>query len=60
MKAGRYGRIVNISSLVVLGMPLRTSYAAAKAALISFTRWALELALEGITVNAVAPGPTAN
>lgn len=53
-----WGRIVNIASLVVLGVVERTAYAAAKAAMMSFTRtWALELATAGITVNAVAPGP---
>lgn len=54
-----WGRIVNITSLTVLGAVERTAYAAAKAALVSFSRsWALELATSGITVNAVSPGPT--
>ncbi|TBV75852.1 SDR family oxidoreductase [Pseudoxanthomonas winnipegensis] len=59
MQARGWGRIVNIASLTVLGAVQRTAYAAAKAALVSFSRsWALELASSGITVNTVAPGPT--
>lgn len=59
MSARGWGRIVNISSLTVLGSVERTAYAAAKAALVSFSRsWALELSTTGITVNAVSPGPT--
>jgi len=60
MKERKWGRIVSTSSLVTVGVPFRTSYAAAKSGLISFTRsWSLELAPHGITVNAVAPGPVA-
>jgi NAD(P)-dependent dehydrogenase (short-subunit alcohol dehydrogenase family) len=59
MKAAGWGRIVNVTSMTTLGTPERTPYAAAKAALEACTRiWANELASAGITVNAVAPGPT--
>lgn len=59
VRKGR-GRVVNISSRAALGMAKRTSYAGAKSGLIGMTRtWALELGAQGITVNAVAPGPVA-
>lgn len=58
MKARKEGRIVNICSRVAEGAVGRTSYSAAKSALIGCTKtWALELAEFGITVNAVSPGP---
>jgi 3-oxoacyl-[acyl-carrier protein] reductase len=59
MRTQRWGRIVNLTTLVTLGYPERTSYGAAKAGLDFCTRaWAGELATDGITVNSVAPGPT--
>lgn len=52
-----FGRIVNMSSIGVLGNRNTANYAAAKAGIIGFTRAAaLEFASRGVTVNAVAPG----
>ncbi|MGT2427435.1 SDR family oxidoreductase [Amnibacterium kyonggiense] len=59
MRASGWGRIVNVTSLVTVGLVDRTAYGAAKAALEFCSRaWANELGPEGITVNSVAPGPT--
>jgi 3-oxoacyl-[acyl-carrier protein] reductase len=54
----RYGRIVNITSLVgLIGGAGQTNYAAAKAGIIGFTRaMAKEYGGRNIAVNAVAPG----
>jgi len=58
MVRARYGRIVNISSVVAgLGNPGQTNYSAAKAGMEGFSRsMARELASRNITVNCVAPG----
>jgi 3-oxoacyl-[acyl-carrier protein] reductase len=58
MMRGRYGRVVNLTSVVAtMGNAGQAAYAAAKAGLIGFTKSiAREVASRGITVNAVAPG----
>jgi 3-oxoacyl-[acyl-carrier protein] reductase len=58
MLRARWGRIVNISSIVGLGgNPGQANYAAAKAGLVGLTKSvAKELGSRNITCNAVAPG----
>jgi len=58
MLSRKYGRIVNIVSLSGLkGLAGQTNYSAAKAGVIGATKaLAQEIARQGITVNAIAPG----
>lgn len=59
MKKGGRGRVVNISSISgVRASAGRMAYGTSKAAMIGLTRQlAIELAVDNITVNSVAPGP---
>lgn len=58
MKAARWGRIINISSLAALMPPAnRPDYSATKAAMIAMTAsLAKDVAKDGITANTVSPG----
>ncbi len=59
MRARRWGRIVNLSSVAARGGgAIGVHYNASKAAIEGLTRgYAARVAAEGVTVNAIAPGP---
>ncbi len=59
MRAARWGRIINLSSAAAqMGGVVGPHYAASKAGVLGLTHYyAAQLAREGITANAIAPGP---
>jgi 3-hydroxybutyrate dehydrogenase len=60
MKRRKWGRIINIASAHgLVASPFKSAYVAAKHGLVGFTKTiALEVAEQGITVNAICPGYT--
>ena len=58
MKARGWGRIINIASAhALVASPFKSAYVAAKHGIAGFTKTvALEVAEQGITVNAICPG----
>jgi NAD(P)-dependent dehydrogenase (short-subunit alcohol dehydrogenase family) len=60
LRISRNGRVVNIASDTALwGAPRLLAYVASKGAVIAMTRsMARELGMDGVTVNAIAPGLT--
>ncbi|WP_338421094.1 SDR family oxidoreductase [Mesobacillus harenae] len=58
IKRSTRGRIINLSSMTAkIGLETYSLYSSTKAAVSNLTKvWALELASEGITVNALCPG----
>lgn len=59
MRAGRWGRIINVSSNSArVGKRRAVVYSASKAAVLGLTRsLAMDVGADGITANAVCPGP---